>query len=166
MSYTDEIWIRDGHSIKIPKKFKKIGNDVFMENISFCNIAPSSAFIHKSILKNIGGFDECLEVCEDYDLWLRIAMSYEIALVKSKLIKKYAGHEDQLSFKHWGMDRFRVVSLEKLLKQTRKIDEGKVKVIQEELVKKYNLLLKGAIKHKREEDINTYEEKIAKFRLF
>ena len=30
-------------------------------------------------------------------------------------IKKYGGHEDQLSRKHWGMDRFRIRAPEKLL---------------------------------------------------
>ncbi|MDQ7068096.1 MAG: glycosyltransferase family A protein [Sulfurimonas sp.] len=38
MSYSDEIWIRDEKIIKIPKKFKKIGKDIFLENLSFCNI--------------------------------------------------------------------------------------------------------------------------------
>ncbi|MDF1884307.1 glycosyltransferase, partial [Sulfurimonas sp. SAG-AH-194-C21] len=161
MSYTDEIWLRDDINIKIPKKFRKIGKDIFMENLSFCNIAPSSVLIYKSILETIGVFDEVLEVCEDYDLWLRIMIENKIALIDKKLIKKYAGHEDQLSFKHWGMDRFRVLSLEKLLKNENHISQDKIQMIKDELQKKYILLLKGAIKHKKEEDIQTYEEKIA-----
>lgn len=163
MSYTDEIWVRNAQNIKIPKKFKKLGNDVFIENLSFCNIAPSSALIHKSIFESVGLFDTTLEVCEDYDLWLRIMIENKIELVDKKLIKKYAGHEDQLSFKYWGMDRFRVLSLEKLLKDENKVSEEKAQMIKEELLKKYTLLLKGAIKHDREEDIEIYEGKIAKF---
>jgi len=163
MSYTDEIWVRNAQNIKIPKKFKKLGNDVFIENLSFCNIAPSSALIHKSIFESVGLFDTTLEVCEDYDLWLRIMIENKIELVDKKLIKKYAGHEDQLSFKYWGMDRFRVLSLEKLLKDENKVSEEKVQMIKEELLKKYTLLLKGAIKHDRKEDIEIYEGKIAKF---
>ncbi|CAI6150477.1 MAG: hypothetical protein SPLUMA2_SPLUMAMAG2_01760 [uncultured Sulfurimonas sp.] len=163
MSYTDEIWLRDALNVKIPKKFRKIGKDVFSENLSFCNIAPSSALLHKSIFKSVDLFDESLEVCEDYDLWLRIMIENKIALVDKKLIRKYAGHEDQLSFKYWGMDRFRVFTLEKLLKNENKINEEKVQMIKEELLKKYTLLLKGAIKHDREEDIKIYEGKIAQF---
>jgi len=163
MSYTDEEWIREGVSVKIPKKFRKLGLDVFKENLSFCNIAPSSALIHKTLFKSIGVFDEHLEVCEDYDLWLRIVVKHKIALVNKKLIKKYAGHENQLSFKHWGMDRFRVISLEKLLKSEQNIEESKRQDIKNELLKKYSLLLKGAIKYEREEDIKDYEEKIARF---
>ena len=163
ISYTDEIWIRDGNNVKIPKKFRKQGIDAFLENISFCNIAPSSVLIHKSIFESVGVFDETLEVCEDYDLWLRIGLKYNIALIDKKLIRKYAGHEDQLSFKHWGMDRFRVVTLEKLLEKRDNSSKDKYQEIEKELLKKYTLLLKGAIKYEREDDINIYKEKIAKF---
>ena len=163
MSYTDETWVREGRSVKIPKKFRKQGLDVFKENLSFCNIAPSSSLIHKSLFERVGVFDETLEVCEDYDLWLRILMKDKIALVNEKLITKYAGHEDQLSFKHWGMDRFRVVTLEKLLEEQENISKVKHQLLKEELLKKYTLLLKGAIKHEKYEDIKNYEQKIAKF---
>ena len=147
--------------MKIPRKFKKIGKNTFLENLSYCNIAPSSVLMHKKVFETIGYFDESLEVCEDYDLWLRVALEYEIALVNKKLIRKYAGHENQLSFKHWGMDRFRVRSLEKLLLQKNSINYKEK--IEEELLKKYTLLLKGAIKYEREEDIKNYKEKLAKF---
>ncbi|QOP40872.1 glycosyltransferase [Sulfurimonas marina] len=159
MSYTDEIWIRDNQEIKIPKKFQKIGKDIFTENLSYCNIAPSSVLIHEQVFEKVGLFDTSLEVCEDYDLWLRILLEYEVVLIKKKLITKYAGHDDQLSFKHWGMDRFRIITLEKLL-QIIKTQE-KIEKIKEELVKKYELLLKGAIKYDRIQEISTYRDKIA-----
>ncbi|MDF1877431.1 glycosyltransferase [Sulfurimonas sp. SAG-AH-194-L11] len=166
VSYTDEIWIRDDINVKIPKKFQKLGLDVFMENLSFCNIAPSSVLIHKSIFESVGTFDESLEVCEDYDLWLRILLENKIALINKKLTKKYAGHKNQLSFKYWGMDRFRVITLEKLLQNKKDISDEKVEIIQNELLTKYTLLLKGAIKYDKVEDIQIYERKVAKFRLF
>ncbi|MDQ7068095.1 MAG: hypothetical protein Q9M40_09050 [Sulfurimonas sp.] len=122
--------------------------------------------IHKSIFDDVGLFDESLEVCEDYDLWLRILLRHKIALIDKKLIKKYAGHEEQLSFKYWGMDRFRVLSLEKLLQMSKNIANEKVQVIEKELQNKYEILLKGAIKHQREEDIKIYEVKLLSFRLF
>lgn len=159
ISYTDEIWVRDSKEISIPRKFQKIGKDIFIENLSYCNIAPSSVLIHKRVFEKVGFFDISLEVCEDYDLWLRILSEYEVALIKEKLITKYAGHEDQLSFQHWGMDRFRVVALEKLL-QTKNTQE-KIRKIKEELLKKYELLLKGAIKYDRIQEISTYRDKIA-----
>jgi len=154
MSYTDEKWIRDGIEMKIPKKFRKIGKDAFRENIEYCNIAPSSTIIYKRVLNELGTFDENLEVCEDYDLWLRVAILHDIGLINKKLITKYAGHEDQLSFKFWGMDRFRVIALENLLKLHDNF------LIKETLLKKYKLLLKGSIKYDRISEIEKYEKKI------
>jgi glycosyltransferase involved in cell wall biosynthesis len=155
MSYTDELWIREGEVVKIPKKFKKFGGNIFNECLSHCIIAPSSTMIHKDLLSLVGLFDEDLEVCEDYDLWLRVAIEHKIGLVSKKLITKYAGHENQLSFKYWGMDRFRVLALEKLLsthlQNTQLIQTLKVK---------YTLLLKGAIKYDKMADIKIYTKRL------
>lgn len=114
MSYTDEVWIRNGQKVKIPKKYRKIGEDAFVENLSYCNIAPSSVMLHKKLLDRVGLFDEDLEVCEDYDLWLRIASKEKIALIDEKLINKYAGHDEQLGFRK-NMDRVRIAILQKLI---------------------------------------------------
>ena len=154
MSYTDEKWIRDAQEVKIPKKFHKFGGNIFNECLSHCIIAPSASLLHRSLFGEVGVFDESLEVCEDYDLWLRIATKYEIGLVDKKLITKYAGHEDQLSFKHWGMDRFRVKSLEKF------IDSQMKEIVKDILLQKYRLLLKGAIKYDKMSNIKEYERKI------
>lgn len=114
LSYTAERWIRNGIEVKIPKKFRKIGKDIFLENISYCNIAPSSVVLHKKILDRVGCFDEGLEVCEDYDLWLRILCHYNMGLLNEQLICKYAGHDEQLGFRK-DMDKYRIQVLEKLL---------------------------------------------------
>jgi len=161
MSYTDEKWIRDDKEVKVPKKFKKYGGDIFVECLSHCITAPSSTMLNRKLLADIGMFDEGLEVCEDYDLWLRIANDNYIGLVDKKLITKYAGHEDQLSFKHWGMDRFRVISLEKLLNLG--LNVQKTDLVKKILVKKYKLLLKGAIKYDRITQIKEYQEKLDKY---
>ena len=154
MSYTDERWIRNGVEVKIPKKFQKFGGDIFKECLSHCIIAPSASIIHKSLFTSLGLFDTSLEVCEDYDLWLRIALENNIGFVDTKLITKYAGHENQLSLKYWGMDRFRVKALEKLIESKQK------QIVKETLFKKYSLLLKGAIKYDKIADIQEYKEKI------
>ena len=154
-SYTDELWIRDDKQVKIPKKFQKFGGDIFSQCLSHCIIAPSSALIHKKLFEEIGLFDENLEVCEDYDLWLRLTCKHKVGLVEQKMTIKYGGHEDQLSTKYWGMDRFRVVALEKLL--AHHIREDEVKAM---LVQKYNLLLQGAKKHQKLDETKIYEERL------
>ena len=85
-----------------------------------------------------------------------MAIEFEIGLVDKKLINKYAGHEEQLSFKHWGMDRFRVLALEKLLQTSLQEKE----IITQTLIKKYALLLKGAIKYDKMQEIHLYERKL------
>ena len=62
MSYTDEKWIRDGVEVKVPKKYKKIGGDIFFNYIEYCNVAPSSTIVHKKLLNEVGLFDESLEI--------------------------------------------------------------------------------------------------------
>lgn len=160
ISYTDEKWIRDGREVKLPKKYRKFGGNIFKECLSHCIIAPSATVIHQSLLNNVGLFDESLEVCEDYDLWLRVAIENEIGLVDKKLIIKYGGDEDQLSMKFWGMDRFRVKALEKLLEDNKLNND----LIVDTLLQKYDLLLKGAKKHDRIQDIYDYEKKIKRLK--
>ncbi len=156
MSYTDEKWVRDAKEVKLPKKYAKVGGNIFKECLSHCIIAPSATLIHKDLLDRVGLFDESLEVCEDYDLWLRVAIDNEIGLINKKLITKYGGDKDQLSMKFWGMDRFRVRALEKLLEQNR----SENRLIIEMLLKKYRVLLKGALKHDKIQDSYEYEKKI------
>ena len=156
MSYTDEKWMREGREIKLPKKYHKFGGYIFKECLSHCIIAPSATLMHKGLLEKVGLFDESLEVCEDYDLWLRVAIENEIGLIDKKLITKHGGDEDQLSMKFWGMDRFRVRALEKLLQE----HINKKELISEALLQKYRLLLKGAKKHDKIQDIYEYETKI------
>jgi len=119
MSYTDEVWIRDGKKVKIPKKYRKIGKDAFIENLSYCNIAPSSVMMHKKLFEKFGLFDESLRVCEDYDMWLRISSEEEIGLIHEKLINKYAGHGEQLGFSK-DMDLLQIEILKKNLLQTKR----------------------------------------------
>lgn len=157
MSYTDETWIRDDKELKIPKKFHKVGGDIFEACLSHCIIAPSAVMLHKKLLDEVGFFDESLEVCEDYDLWLRVASANRIGLIDKKLIRKYAGHKEQLSFKHWGLDRFRVLALEKLLQTDKK------EIVIKSLLQKYSLLLKGAIKYDKMLEIQEYEGRIKQY---
>ena len=161
MSYTAEQWVRDGQVVKIPKKYRKIGKDVFLENLSYCNIAPSSVLLHQTLLNQIGLFDESLEVCEDYDLWLRISAEHNVGLINEQLIVKYAGHDEQLGFRR-DLERFRCMALEKLLDNI--TDKLKKEKIKEELIQKYRLLLKGNIKYDKISDIQYYENKIDKIK--
>lgn len=118
LCHTEEVWIRNGRRINPMKKHQKAGGWIFDRCLPLCAISPSSAMIRRELLLDLGGFDESLPACEDYDLWLRICARHPVLFVDTPLVTKHGGHEDQLSRKYWGMDRFRVRALEKLLDDT------------------------------------------------
>ena len=140
--YTDEIWIRNGVRVNAMKKHRKYSGDIFRHCLPLCIVSPSSVLLRNELLNKFGGFDESMPVCEDYDLWLRISMSFPFHFIEEKLIVKRGGHEDQLSRKFWGMDRWRVHSLKKLL-QENQINEEQRGLLMEMLVEKCNILACG-----------------------
>ena len=111
VSYTDEVWIRNDKEWPVPKKFHKPEKVIFEDSLEYCNIAPSSVLINKKFFDKVGGFDESFEVCEDYDLWLRILKEDRIELVSQKLVNKHGGADDQLSQKYKFLDRWHIISL-------------------------------------------------------
>lgn len=121
--YTDEIWIRNGVRVNQKKVHEKYSGFIFQRCLPLCIISPSSIVLHKNVFSNIGTFDETLPVCEDYDLWLRISAKYPVNYIDKKLIVKRGGHADQLSKKLWGMDRFRVQSIVKVIENIKLNDD-------------------------------------------
>jgi hypothetical protein len=69
----------------------------------------------RELISRVGAFDESMPACEDYDLWLRVCSIYPVLYLDEPLITKHGGHQDQLSLRYWGMDRFRVHALAKIL---------------------------------------------------
>jgi glycosyltransferase involved in cell wall biosynthesis len=145
--YTNEKWVRCGEHLNQMKKHQKFQGWIFDKCLPLCIISCSSILMEKEVFRDLGGFDESLPVCEDYDLWLRMSLRYPIAFLDEKLIIKRGGHPDQLSRKYWGMDRFRIRALEKLLRT--KLDPQQKKMVSDELAKKYQVLLSGSWKRGR-----------------
>tara|TARA_Y100000590_G_scaffold341642_1_gene389878 strand:+ start:93 stop:914 length:822 start_codon:yes stop_codon:yes gene_type:complete len=160
--HTDEIWIRNGVRVNQHKKHKKYGGFIFKKCIDLCRISPSSVIIHKDVFKKIGLFNEKLPVCEDYDLWLRITAKFPVLFLDDKLTIKYGGHLNQLSKKYWGMDRFRIVALENMIKKKFLTEKNKI-IVKKFLKKKINIYLQGLKKRKRKKEIAYYENKIKKY---
>ena len=113
--FTDEIWIRNGIRVNPKKKHRKREGRIFKPSLALCLMAPSTVMLSRKLLERHGIFDEALPVCEDYDLWLRLTAYNPVALLNEKLMTRQGGHSDQLSKKLWGIDRFRVQSLHKIL---------------------------------------------------
>ena len=152
-SHTGEKWLRSGKIVKYPKSLAKPNGECFLQNISTCKIATSSILLHKSIFADIGYFDEKLKVCEDYDLWLRISYKFSMGLIKKEQIIKNAGHP-QLSSSIFAIDRYHIYTLQKFLNSKYKND------VKNEIIKKCNILVNGAIKHKNREIYEKYSKMI------
>jgi glycosyltransferase involved in cell wall biosynthesis len=156
---TDEKWIRNGVFVNPMKKHRKYSGWIFPQCLPLCIVSPSAVIIHQKVFNDVGVFDESLPVCEDYDLWLRIALKYEIGLLPEKLIVKTGGHSDQLSRKYWGMDRYRVLALEKILLAG--LDRTQTGLVLDEIIRKLSILSHGRAKHP--ELSNIYADKLAEY---
>jgi hypothetical protein len=61
------------------------------------------------------------------------------------LINKYGGHADQLSRRHWGMDRFRIEALNKIL-SSGELGSDNAQAAQAMLAEKCRIVAQGAAK--------------------
>ena len=160
--YTDEIWIRNGVRVNPMNKHQKYSGDIFQYCLPLCIVSPSSVLLRAKMLSEVGGFDESMLVYEDYDLWLRIAKKYPFHFIEEKLIVKRGGHADQLSSKFWGMDRWRVYALEKLLKENQLNDEQRDGVVAM-LIEKCRVLIIGYSKRGKSQDEEYYRSLAARY---
>ena len=157
--HTDETWYRNKKFLNQLKKHKKSGGNIFKNCLQLCCISPSSVVLKKQIFEEYGLFDENLEVCEDYDMWIRITSKEEVGFLDSPLVLKYGGHSDQLSKKFWGMDRFRIKSLEKNLKNEHFSKSQKINVL-DTLIEKLTIVSDGALKRGNKEIFKKYNGKL------
>jgi glycosyltransferase involved in cell wall biosynthesis len=153
--HTGEIWIRKGRRVNPMKKHSKSGGDLFTRCLPLCVISPSTVILHHSLFRRYGMFDESLPVCEDYDMWLRLCAFIPVLFLPESLIIKYGGHRDQLSRKFWGMDRFRIQALEKIIADPALIEKKRLAAVQM-ILKKITIYLEGAIKREKQDDVKTF----------
>ncbi len=154
--HTNETWYRNGAVLKQGKKHAKRGGYIFQHCLPLCAISPSAVMINKHLFDAIGLFDETLPACEDYALWLNICAQYPVLFLDEALTNKYGGHADQLSRKHWGLDRFRIMALQKIIASNR-LNETDRQAAIKMLLEKIAIFLNGAAKHGN----NTYGKEFA-----
>ena len=157
--HTNEIWYRNGKLLNQMKKHEKSGGNIFEKSLELCCVSPSSSFIKKDIFNDYGLFDEKLEVCEDYDLWIRITAKEEVGYLSEPMVLKYGGHGDQLSKKFWGIDRFRIKSLEKNI-DNNWFSKEQSKIVYKKLIEKLIIVSTGAKKRGNQETFNKYNQKL------
>lgn len=162
LSYTDEIWLRNGKRLNQKNRHRKYSGMIFEHCLPLCIISPSSALIHRSIFDNVGTFDESLPVCEDYDMWLRITSRHPVLFIGKPLIIKQGGHTDQLSRAYDGMDRFRIASIKHILDSGVLSPDCRAKATGE-LAKKCRIYAGGALKRGKKGEAELYFELAASY---
>ena len=157
--HTDEIWIKNGKRINQGKKHIKYMGWFFAPSLHLCLISPSSVIIHKSVFNTIGKFDEHFEYVEDYDLWLRITSRYPVGYINKKLAVKTGGHKDQLSRKIDGIEKYRILALEKLISE-KNLREDLLKEALDVYKKKCAIYLTGCRKRGKQDEINEIQSRM------
>jgi glycosyltransferase involved in cell wall biosynthesis len=152
---TEEVWIRNGRRVNPKKRHRKYGGDIFERCLPLCLVSPSAVMMARSLMEEVGGFDETLPACEDYDLWLRISCAHPIGLVEKPLIVKTGGHEDQLS-RAPELDKYRIQALAKLLRSGA-LTPSQYTAAWEMLAAKVEVYAGGCRKRGREEAALGYE---------
>jgi glycosyltransferase involved in cell wall biosynthesis len=155
VSHTEETWVRDGVRVNPCRHHSKPEGDIFLPSLRRCLVSPSAVMIRRVLFEQAGGFDESLPVCEDYDLWLRLSLRVPIGLIHEPLVVKRGGHADQLSRRHWGMDRFRVAALARLLAE-QPMDEPRRAAAADVLREKCAILAQGARRRGRADEAERY----------
>ena len=151
---TEEIWVRNGKRVNPKNRHKKPSGDIFLPSLELCLVSPSAVMLRKELLEEMNGFDETLPACEDYDLWLRIGANYPVYLIDTPLIVKRGGHGDQLSSAH-SLDRYRIASLEKLLKGNL-LPPDRAEAAAKVLVSKCRIYAEGCIKRGKQKEGEEY----------
>jgi glycosyltransferase involved in cell wall biosynthesis len=152
---TEEIWIRNGVRVNPGKRHLKPSGDIFVPSLRLCLVSPSAVMLKRSVLDEVGLFDEDLPACEDYELWLRISCRYPIHLIPGHLVVKEGGNPDQLSAKVKGLDRFRIKALVKLLRGAQ-LNDTQIQATFHELSTKCQIYGSGCLKRGRKKEGEYY----------
>ncbi len=148
--YTDEEWRKDGLWKNQSKHHQKYSGWIYAHCLALCIISPSSVLLHRCVLEAAGLFDEQLPACEDYDLWLRVCSRFPVLFLAERLIVKQAGDWQQLSMQH-SLDRYRIISLDKVLRQEPLSEEQRL-LTAGQLVEKCRVYSLGCRKHGRDDE--------------
>jgi glycosyltransferase involved in cell wall biosynthesis len=160
--YTDETWIRRGVRVNQGKRHQKYSGWIFEKCLPLCIVSPSSVLMRRRFFEAVGEFDEQLPVCEDYDLWLRASLRFPFHFISEELIVKRGGHAGQLSTS-WGMDRYRVQSLLKLLNADHALTLDQREAAVNQLRQMCRILEMGFLRRGKIEEANGYRDLLERF---
>lgn len=77
--------------------------------LSNCVIVHPTVLIRKDVFLSVGGYRRCVVDAEDYDLWLRIAESWQVANLEKTVLRR-RHHANQLSVSNRNQQVFSVLA--------------------------------------------------------
>ena len=160
--HTDEIWIRRGVRVNERRVHRKQGGWQFLASLPRCLISPSAIMMRRTLWDRLGGFDETLPACEDYDLWLRLTAVVPVGFLPQRLVIKRGGHADQLSRRTPVLDRYRIKALEKALATP--LPPAHRRTVLEQLVARCRIVAHGARKRRHTNRWACYAAKEQQYR--
>ncbi len=157
ISQTGETWMRNGRRVNPGRRHRKRSGDIFIDSLRTCLVSPSAAVLRRELLDAVGGFDEDMAACEDYDLWLRTLARHEVGLLDEPLTVRRAGHPGQLSATVAALDRFRILALAKLLADA-SLDAARRTAVAAVMAEKCLVYGKGLARRGRHDDAAFFAE--------
>ena len=158
---TEETWIRRGVRVNPKHRHRKPSGWIFEPSLALCLVSPSAVMMRRELLEEMGGFDESLPACEDYDLWLRVSLRHPIHLIDEPLVIKRGGHDDQLSGAP-GLDRYRIQALDQILSREN-LSEPQAHAAAAMLREKCRIYAAGCRKRGKDQEANRYESLAAQY---
>lgn len=153
---SQEIWYRGGRRVNPKKIHRKYDGWIYRRCLPLCVVSPSAVILHRQVIETVGAFREDFPVCEDYELWLRIACRYPVRLLDEPLTVKYGGHQDQLSRSMWGMDRFRLRAMRERL-ESGQLTPQLQRWTAREAARKADILAQGYANNEKPQEASRYQ---------
>jgi len=154
IAQTEERWLEYGR-VRNPRAWHRKEERLFRRSLERCLVSPSAVVIARELYQRCGGFDEAFALCEDYELWLRLTREEPVGLVPETLVVKRGGHPGQLSRSTWGLDRYRVAALLKLL-ATASLAVAERDAVRATIAAKCGVLAHGADRRGRWDEAERY----------
>ena len=159
--HTREEWLRGERTVSQKSQRHRRSGDIFSDALWKCTIGPSTVLMRRALFRELGGFDETLEVAEDYEFWLRLTSRYPVAYIDEALTVKRAGEWDQLSAKYGQIEEFRIESLFRVLELDRLPQDRRPEALAM-LEKKLAIWSVGALKRGKGPEVEAFTRRLAR----
>lgn len=149
LSHTREQWLRKGKIVSQKGQKHRREGFIFDDALIKCIIGPSTVMLRRQLFEESGGFDESLEVAEDYEYWLRITASEPVGYLNEALTIKQAGEWEQLSEKYGQIEIFRIRALERFLAAVTQAAASRDEASRDEASRSEEPEMEGSMRDKR-----------------